>query len=608
MLNDDFGSILPFKPSSTDAEGILDQYIAEAQKSPFVAALRIDWSSMTWDLSEVAKPERSGAYAKFTFPPLSPKFCDFMKAYVIHEVGSNFPRKHQIFKYSKPVQNAKYVQQAMDQFRIANPVDLTPKILDYAMNLFQGTENTKEQNRSKVGWFVSVLLKHKMHNQPYKWTPPKQAGKLASSKAKNRIKSNSQQKLLSTDELDAVIRLFNQALTAEEKIVAGLLALLCCAPMRVEELLLISRNVDCYLDPGDNLQSGLVWRPKKGGIPGLKYVPSGMVVVAKRALQMIKDATQEAHETAAQLAANNPSAPPREMRAFKHYPFIDLDHRVQIDEALFVYRHGKDIKPIPYIWLACRIGELNDGKFNIFRKLNILLSDGSVPDINTHKMRHYHNTIAAKCNMSEFDRARWSGRKNMSQNEVYDHETPEELTARIRAKLHGKKPMRVPQIFNEEEFDLTTIREAMHSTSAGWCSRSLRQDPCTMFGACLNCQHLVCVKGAQGKLDYIRRDLERTHNLLQLAQDKKKAGLHLQERWIDQYKTKIGRLTQLTGILSDDTVEDGSLVMLADDPTIIAYNPVAEFVTSEGRKNLTVIDDDDLLEDYENELEDDGDE
>src|SRR5690554_5902941 len=149
MLNSDLGKVVPFKPRSTDAEAILDQFITEAQTLPFVAALGIDWSSNTWDLSYVAKPERAGAYVRFTFPELSPKLLDFMKAYVIHEVASNFPTKYQIGKYSAPVKSAKYVQQAMDQFRITNPVDLTPKILNHAMNLFPGAEYTKEQNRTK---------------------------------------------------------------------------------------------------------------------------------------------------------------------------------------------------------------------------------------------------------------------------------------------------------------------------------------------------------------------------------------------------------------------------------------------------------------------------
>lgn len=593
------GSIIPFKPLSTDAELILDQYIAEAQKSPFIAALGIVWSTQTWDLTEVATPDRSGAYVRFTFPELCPRFLDFIKAYVIHEIASNFPRKYQIGKYSAPAKNAKYVQLAMNKFNVSSPVDLTPQILDNAMSLFTGNDNTKEQNRSKVGWFVDVLLKHRMYNRPYKWSPPKQVRKITSRKTENRLKSKSQDKILSTDELDAVIHLFNRASTQEEKIVGGILALLCCAPMRAEELLLIPRDVDVMLDPGDNLQSGLVWRPKKGGIPGLKYVPSGMVDVANRALKMIKAETQKAHDLATHLMANNPVSVPYEMRAFKHYPFVDEQKTVRIDEALFVYVHGNRPKPIPYTWLAPRITHAQNAKKNIFRKLGILLPDGSVPNINTHKMRHYHNTIAAKCNMSEFDRARWSGRKNMAQNATYDHETPEELTTRIRTKLHGKAPMRVPTIFNEKEFNLTTIREAMHSTSAGWCSRSLRQDPCTMFGACLNCQHLVCVKGALGKLNYIQRDLERTKNLLQLAQEKKSNGLKLQDRWIDQYKKKIERLTQLIAILSDDTVEDGSFIMLADDPTLVAYNPVSDYLTSEKRHELSFVDEENLVENYE---------
>ena len=107
--------------------------------------------------------------------------------------------------------------------------------------------------------------------------------------------------------------------------------------------------------------------------------------------------------------------------------------------------------------------------------------------------------------------------------------------------------------------------------------------------------------------------MERTQNLLQLAQKKKSNGLKLQDRWIDQYKKKIERLTQLTTILSDDTVEDGSFIMLADDPTLVAYNPVIDFLASENRHKLSFVDEDDLVENHlridwdSDDLEDDDD-
>lgn len=39
--------------------------------------------------------------------------------------------------------------------------------------------------------------------------------------------------------------------------------------------------------------------------------------------------------------------------------------------------------------------------------------------------------------------------------------------------------------------------------------------------------------------------------------------------------------------------------MLADDPTLVAYNPVSDYLTSEKRHELSFVDEENLVENYE---------
>jgi len=419
-----------------------------------------------------------------------------------------------------------------------------------------------------------------MQNDPYEWTPLKQT--VSTEKNKSRIRDETSHKSMTADELDAVTEFFNKAATPQQKLVSSVLTLLCCAPMRIQELLEIPRDADIYLNPGDGYQCGLRWFPKKGGMAQIKYIPESMKPVAKKALKCIKAVTKEAHQIALQYE-NMDVAPCKAVaKQFLFFPYINKEETTRISEALFIqnctekgYMTDKVTgftKPLHYHQVLRCISHSHDLKFNMFAELGITLKDGSTPDINTHKPRHYLNTIANKSSVPQKDIALWSGRKLATQNEVYDHETPEELITRIKKGLGHDKQTRLPTIVDSNEFDVSKVKEACHTTPAGYCLQSLRQNPCELYGSCLNCRELVCVKGANQKLEHIKKQLEINEQLLVKAKQKIAEGKRINPRWIETYNTTITRLTQLVEILQDDSVEDGSLIRMADVPKLIQYN------------------------------------
>ncbi|HAQ48957.1 MAG TPA: hypothetical protein DCR37_07915, partial [Glaciecola sp.] len=185
-------NVIQFTPRATEPEAIFNEYIEGAKTLPIIAKSQIVWNDQKWNLKGLAKPERPTIKPTVRFPDLSPKFLEFIKAYVAWNVYNDFGQNKQIFKYSAPVRNAKYVQAAMEQHGINHPCDLNPDVLDHAVSLITGREISAEQNRGKIGWFIDVLIEHEMQNDPYEWTPLKQT--VSTEKNKSRIRDETSHK------------------------------------------------------------------------------------------------------------------------------------------------------------------------------------------------------------------------------------------------------------------------------------------------------------------------------------------------------------------------------------------------------------------------------
>jgi hypothetical protein len=84
---------------------------------------------------------------------------------------------------------------------------------------------------------------------------------------------------------------------------------------------------------------------------------------------------------------------------------------------------------------------LEHGKSSVFSRLGICDSGGEAIRINTHKFRHYLNTLAMQGGLSELDIAKWSGRKDVRQNRAYDHVSARDKLALIRDAIGDQSKM-----------------------------------------------------------------------------------------------------------------------------------------------------------------------
>jgi hypothetical protein len=333
--------------------------------------------------------------------------------------------------------------------------------------------------------------------------------------------------------------------------------------MRIEEVLSLPVECEVLPDPGDGFRGGLRWRPKKAGRPQIKYVPEAMIPIAHEALSRIRDVTGPARMAVQKRMEGDGS-----INVPGEFPIFDAATGLSYGEALCVGLKGlltvkqtvnlHVVERITYMQIRrAMLGGLR--ATSLFHSTGALEEDEPAFELTTHMARHYLNTIAQKSNVPQADIALWSGRKLVTQNNAYDHETAEELVERIKSKRRPEK-LPVIKIDNRAAWEMSIVKETAHTTQFGWCQQSLRQDPCQMFGQCLNCQHLVCVKGAEGKLINIKSELEKEQTLQRAALAKKEQGYPVKDRWLDLFAKKIARLEELIAILESPDVEDGAVI------------------------------------------------
>lgn len=510
-------------------------------------------------------------------PPLVGAMGEFARAFVAFRIAEEFGVLRQIGKYTKPVLMMRVLIAVMVESGTSEPEDITPYMLDAAVERLRaagGKPYGVEQRSKALEHIAKELNRVGIVRSPFDWSIGTQVHQLAS-----RINKYDNDRNFTKDEIEAVADAFVKARTPREQIVTSVLAILCSVPARISELLELPVDCDVILDPGDGFQAGLRWWPKKGCAPQVKFVPKAMVPVVEEALARIKRHTESARRLA-RAALEGKAVIDRLPKGWPNFP---SEVGLTYDRALMVMHpytltdarepDYEAIEPITYPYIYGALQGRN-GVPALFEAMGVRLPDGSPLIVNTHKPRHYLNTLANKASVPQADIALWSGRKNLQQNSVYDHETAKELLARIRT-ARGLEALPTIPIMDQSDFDMAQIKETAHTTQFGWCAQSLRQNPCQMFGECLNCTHLVCIKGADGKLANIRHQLERERELRTKAQARIASGLRAAPRWMEIFDRKIARLEELVRILESDDVIDGSAVRLADVAMLPQFDPVA---------------------------------
>lgn len=381
--------IITFRPRGADWDENLADFVTAARSLPFMTASAIVWEAPAWDLTDLAKPERAGRppVVNFGSKELGPdnSFGAFARAYVAFKIAEEFGRQRQIGKYTKPVVMMRVLAAVMQENGIAEPADITPALLDVAVDRIrtQGGEPYGIEQRAKaLEWVAQALNAAGVVRSPFEWSIGR-----ARFSMESRLNAYDDDRNFTWDELEAVTEAFVNARTPRQQVTTAVLALLCCVPARISEILELPVDCDVVLDPGDGYQAGLRWWPKKGGAPQIKFVPKAMVPVAQEALARIKRYTEPARRLAQAVAAGEVAFD----RKPKGWPFLPGDGRIPYERALMV-AHPRSIfvtvsdsarldrvEPITYHQIMSALqGQPGDPSKSIFEEMGIRLSNGSL--------------------------------------------------------------------------------------------------------------------------------------------------------------------------------------------------------------------------------------
>jgi len=212
---------------------------------------------------------------------------------------------------------------------------------------------------------------------------------------------------------------------------------------------------------------------------------------------------------------------------------------------------------------------------SVFERLGIVLDDGASVRITSHQFRHFVDTTAATGGASELVRARWMGRKDLSQNNAYDHESGASLARKIRIRLvEGGMLGPVSEYVlakdpkNREEAAESLVR-ATHRTLFGGCFHDWASSPCPEHEACWDCPEHLLIKGDPEHVAEAQKQLGETRSALALANVEIASGTYGAGNWAGAHVKKISRLEMILKIHGDDRIPDGTLVHLRRDGRMI---------------------------------------
>ncbi|AEC21383.1 integrase family protein [Pusillimonas sp. T7-7] len=262
------------------------------------------------------------------------------------------------------------------------------------------------------------------------------------------------------------------------------------------------------------------------------------------------------------------------------FPYVDHGHSLRFSDALFVVqRNGMHmqrgtyrcmIEPVTIDQINSGFGSrVRHGFPSIFTRLGFAALDGSPLKVTSHQFRHYLNTLAQSGGMSQLDIAKWSGRIDIRQNEVYDHMSAQDMLAQIREAAGNEKNIsgslaKISPNMPVSREDFVKLRfPTAHTTDLGFCVHDFTMSPCSLHRDCIHCEDLVCIKGDESQGMRVRKMLDESRALLKIAQEGESEGYAGSNRWIEHQKSTVERLSMLCALVENPKIRQGAVLPLS---------------------------------------------
>ncbi|TPJ43458.1 hypothetical protein FJ434_01290 [Mesorhizobium sp. B2-5-13] len=205
---------------------------------------------------------------------------------------------------------------------------------------------------------------------------------------------------------------------------------------------------------------------------------------------------------------------------------------------------------------------------SIFEQYGFTEPDGTPIRVTTHQFRHWLNTLAQEGGMSQMEIARWSGRKDDAENDFYDHVSGMHLAKKARELIEAgsiRGPLATASAGlppkDRQQFLQTHLATA-HVTDLGMCVHDWSLTPCLIHGDCSDCDDTIVVKGNEKQFRNAKALFDETTLLLAKAKSEVAAETYGAGRWEAAHERTLDGLARILGIHQDASIPDGTLVHL----------------------------------------------
>ncbi|MEP4309702.1 MAG: hypothetical protein ABJ364_08140 [Lentilitoribacter sp.] len=227
---------------------------------------------------------------------------------------------------------------------------------------------------------------------------------------------------------------------------------------------------------------------------------------------------------------------------------------------------------------------------SLFERLDVCLVNGGFPKITSHRLRHYLNTVAQRANVPQAHIAYWSGRKNVMQNENYDHSDMLFEVEQIKQK--GMMAITDPKIPIFDDTNPNYLKAArklyLHSTTFGYCKRRFLEEPCDRAGACRSCTNLICLGGSERTATAFLKHADRDEISLQNLRARQKNGQRTNQTIVDAVEHSMERSRVLADAINDP-LNKGALIHNSDVGPLVDFSHPRRMIEERRKRHISNI-------------------
>lgn len=190
-------------------------------------------------------------------------------------------------------------------------------------------DGTAYRNGVQLEMVADFLDLNRLVSVPLAWKNPIRRPPSSTGRVGKEFEQRREEMLPSPFALEALAKCYRAAVEPVDVIVSSVAALLCSAPDRIHEVLILRTDAEVTdRKPDGSLAYGLRWEAGKGAPPMIKWITSTMASVAQEAFQRVIKATEEAR-----LIARWYEAHPDQMYLPDHLEHLRTRQFISVGEA-----------------------------------------------------------------------------------------------------------------------------------------------------------------------------------------------------------------------------------------------------------------------------------